>query len=168
MKCDRCTKVATFHMTLIDKGEIRELHLCETCSQPYTVSQIAESNSGAAQPAGMTEAEQTAVEQLACDTCRLTFREFRSQGRLGCPDCYEAFKQELLPLLENIHGATEHAGKFPRRAPDASRRRQDLMRLQSELRNAITDERYEQAAEIRDQIRQLEAELAEPGEGGGG
>jgi protein arginine kinase activator len=165
MKCDRCTKVATLHVTEIEEGEVREIHLCESCSQSYIASSSPAAGSGEAQPAGMSEAEQTAVEQLVCGTCQLAFREFRRQGRLGCPDCYVAFRDELLPLLENIHGATDHTGKFPQRAPDVSRKRQELMRLQNDLRAAIAEERYEVAAELRDRIRRLEGELAEPATG---
>ncbi|MFN8855015.1 MAG: UvrB/UvrC motif-containing protein, partial [Planctomycetaceae bacterium] len=79
--------------------------------------------------------------------------------RLGCSDCYTAFREELLPLLENIHGDIQHVGKAPRRAPLDSRRRQDLIRLRSELKTAISEESYERAAELRDQIQQLERDL---------
>jgi protein arginine kinase activator len=84
---------------------------------------------------------------------------------LGCADCYTAFRDELLPLLENIHGEVQHVGKLPRRAPQDSRRRQDLIRLRSEMKSAISEELYERAAEIRDQIQQLERELQAEGPG---
>ncbi|HBH54696.1 MAG TPA: hypothetical protein DDY91_22665 [Planctomycetaceae bacterium] len=158
MKCDRCPKVATFHITDIEKGEPTELHLCEDCAQKHTAL-AAPVSAGTAEEAGLSEVELEHLERLVCPTCKLGFRDFRSQGRLGCSDCYTAFREELLPLLENIHGDIQHVGKAPCRAPLDSRRRQDLIRLRSELKTAISEESYERAAELRDQIQQLERDL---------
>lgn len=164
MKCHRCAKVATLHITEIVKGTAQELHLCEECAQEYLT------NSGGDQP-GSTgsglikhpdggDAQLEELDKLVCPTCKMTFREFRSQGRLGCSHCYIAFQDELLPLLENIHGDTQHCGKFPKRAPDDSQKQYQLIRLRNDLRLAITEESYEQAAKLRDQIQELEAQLA--------
>ncbi len=68
-----------------------------------------------------------------------------------------AFEAELLPLLENIHGETEHTGKFPRRAPESSRRQFELVRLRNKLRSAVEAESYEEAARLRDEISDLES-----------
>ena len=70
------------------------------------------------------------------------------------------FTVEALPLLENIHGETQHTGKFPKRAPDASQRQYQLIKLRNELRTAVEDEEYERAARLRDEISTLESELA--------
>jgi protein arginine kinase activator len=96
---------------------------------------------------------------LVCPNCGITFREFRSQGRLGCPHDYIAFAKELKPLLENIHNETQHTGKFPKRAPHASQLQYKLIKLRSELRSAIDEEEYETAARIRDEIQSLEKEF---------
>ncbi len=95
-------------------------------------------------------------DHLVCPNCGITFREFRSQGRLGCPHDYIAFAKELKPLLENIHGETQHNGKFPKRAPHASQLQYRLIKLRSDLRNAVEEEEYERAARIRDEIQSLE------------
>lgn len=164
-KCSRCSKSATLHITEIREGVVQELHLCESCAHEY----LSNSNS----PASMSEAEGLAekiaeaagdqdldeLDQLVCPNCGITFREFRSQGRLGCPHDYIAFSRELMPLLENIHGETQHAGKFPKRAPDASQRQYQLIKLRNELRTAVEDEEYETAARLRDEIATLESEL---------
>ena len=96
------------------------------------------------------------VDQSTCPNCEITFKEFRSQGRLGCPQCYAAFVEELVPLLENIHGETQHTGKFPKQAPEASRRQHELIRLRNQLRTAVEAESYEEAARLRDVIQQME------------
>lgn len=164
MKCHRCPKVATLHITEIVKGEARELHLCEECAQQYLGGNGGGENSGESTgglikaPAGLGEAELEELEKLVCPTCKLTFREFRTSGRLGCPHCYIAFREELLPLLENIHGETTHCGKFPKRAPDDSQKRYRLVKLRNDLRLAVAEESYEEAARLRDQIQELEGE----------
>mgnify|MGYP000971956790 CR=1 FL=1 len=96
------------------------------------------------------------LDQRVCPSCGITFKEFRAQGRLGCPHDYIAFEDELLPLLENIHGETEHCGKIPKRAPDSSQQQFRLIKLRSELRSAVDEERYEDAARIRDEIKHVE------------
>jgi len=78
---------------------------------------------------------------------------------LGCPHDYIAFQEELIPLLENIHGETQHSGRIPKRAPDDSRKQFQIIKLKNELRQAIAEETYERAAELRDEIQTLEQEL---------
>ncbi len=169
-KCHRCSKPATLHITELREGGVQELHLCESCAQQYLNSasdtESADSPEGITDklPAGMQEGLEE-LDHLVCPNCGISFREFRSQGRLGCPHDYIAFERELVPLLENIHGATQHVGKYPKRAPDSSQRQFELIKLRNELKSAVDDEDYERAAGLRDQIRILEAELSE-GESG--
>jgi len=150
------------HITELLKGEAHEVHLCEECAQSYLQNSAGE-DAPASGPGGLIkattglgEAELEALEKLICPTCKTTFREFRSQGRLGCAHCYSAFREELLPLLENIHGDTHHCGKFPKRAPDDSQKRYQLIKLRNDLRLAVAEESYEEAARLRDQIHELE------------
>jgi protein arginine kinase activator len=86
----------------------------------------------------------------------MTFEEFRSSGRLGCPHDYEVFREELRPLLDNIHGSLRHVGKVPRRLPADTRRQTQLIQLRQELQQMIAIEDYERAARIRDQIEALD------------
>jgi protein arginine kinase activator len=158
--------VATLHITEIVKGAAHELHLCEECAQKYLSNPngaegTEEGGALIKAPAGLGEAELEEMEKLVCPTCKLTFREFRNQGRLGCAHCYIAFRDELLPLLENIHNETHHCGKFPRRSPDDSQKRYQLIKLRNDLRLAVAEESYEEAARLRDQIQDLENQLSQ-------
>ncbi|MBK8978523.1 MAG: UvrB/UvrC motif-containing protein [Planctomycetes bacterium] len=100
----------------------------------------------------------------ACPGCGMTLAAFRERGRLGCPRCYEVFKPHLLRVLERVHDAVAHRGRFPGRA---DRRLPDPVRvadLHEAMRSAIREERYEEAAKLRDEIRQLEERhAADPG-----
>ena len=165
MKCHRCAKVATLHITEIVKQVAHELHLCEDCARQYlSNAQPGKSDPGDVATAGKSAESESGpdldeMDKLICPTCKLSFKEFRSQGRLGCANCYHAFQRDLVPLLVNIHGETKHVGKFPKRAPTGSQKQYQLIKLRNELRVAIAEESYEEAARLRDRIQSLETEL---------
>lgn len=160
MKCQTCPSPATLHITEIVKGIANEHHFCEECAQQYLSAAEAKGNELPAGAAAEEEGDSKLKEldQLICPNCGISFKEFRKQGRLGCPHDYIAFQAELLPLLENIHGETQHFGKVPKRTPDDSRKQYRLMKLRGELKVAIAEESYEQAAKLRDEIQKLEQE----------
>ena len=63
-----------------------------------------------------------------------------------------------------VHGNTQHAGRIPGGVKSGVSIRINIDRLRQELVRAITDEEYEEAARLRDQIRSLEQQLAKEGE----
>lgn len=152
MKCQRCPNPATLHITEIVKGEVQEFHFCEDCAQNH----LTQAEEGLPENEESLQAELDDVDQLACPHCGITFKEFRKQGRLGCPRDYVVFEKELLPLLENIHGETQHCGKVPKRMPDDSLKQYRLIKLRNDLKVAIAEESYEDAARLRDEIQALE------------
>ena len=94
---------------------------------------------------GQTAEELAQLDQQACPVCGITFYEFRSQGRLGCPHDYVCFQAQLEPLIVNIHGESEHVGKRPRQPAGGSEHRTQLIRLRREMKEAIDEEHYERA-----------------------
>ena len=111
------------------------------------------------------------VKELKCDNCNMTYDEFINQGKFGCPDCYDVFSNKIDSLLKRIHGSNEYLG---RRALSSKLNKQNtsvggavhsdpkneattskdnkLEKLQHDLKKAIAEERYEDAAKIRDEI----------------
>ncbi len=169
MKCQQCERPATFHITELTGGKPQELHLCEEHARHYLTTTGGEpSGSGGMAAAlaqqvqqmaiGQTAEELAHLDQQACPVCGITFYEFRSQGRLGCPHDYVAFTKQLEPLIYNVHGESEHVGKRPRRSSGSSEERTQLIRLRREMREAVENELYEKASELRDQIRRIETE----------
>ena len=102
--------------------------------------------------------EPSPADKQVCPICQITFLEFRNSGRLGCPYDYEVFRDELMPLLENIHGETRHSGKVPKRAPRNTQQQTTLIQLRNELKRAVAAEDYEAAARLRDKIKGIELE----------
>jgi protein arginine kinase activator len=149
-------------------GKPKELHLCEDHARQYLTQSGEEPASATSMAAALAQqmAQQMAVGQTAeelaqldeqsCPVCGITFYDFRSQGRLGCPHDYACFEDQLQPLILNIHGETEHTGKRPKRAATGSEKRTQLIRLRREMKEAVAEENYEQASELRDTIRRIE------------
>ncbi|AMV36790.1 UvrB/UvrC motif-containing protein [Planctomyces sp. SH-PL62] len=167
MKCQKCAKPATFHITdVIEKGKHQEFHFCDEHARQHlappeeapTMGKLAETLAtqaglGAASP---TMREPSAADKQVCPVCQITFLEFRNSGRLGCPYDYEVFRDELMPLLESIHGETRHSGKVPKRAPRNTQQQTTLIQLRNELKRAVAAEDYEAAAKLRDKIQEIE------------
>jgi protein arginine kinase activator len=164
MKCQQCNKTATFHITELTKGKPQELHLCEEHARQYLTQSddepmVAPSLAGVLAhqlKVGQTAEELARLDQRSCPVCGITFYEFRNQGRLGCPHDYVCFQAELEPLIVNIHGETKHAGKTPQRYAEGTENRTQLIRLRREMSEAVTEEDYERASKLRDQIRSIE------------
>jgi len=165
MKCQKCAKPATFHITdIVEKGQHREYHFCDEHARQHLapvedspesppISELAKKLI-VGSPGVMREP--SAGDKQVFPVCQLTFLEFRKSGRLGCPYDYEGFRDELMPLLESIHGETRHSGKVPKRAPRNTQQQTTLIQLRNELKRAVVAEDYETAARLRDKIRLIE------------
>ena len=158
MKCQRCPKQATLHITeVLGEDRYEEVHLCEDCAKKYLIEpQKKGSGSKSATAEETPEEGEAAPAGPTCDECGMSYVEFRNHGRFGCPHDYDAFKSELLPLLESIHGDVRHLGKTPRRLPRTQGAQMELNALRRRLQQLVTEENYEEAARVRDRIKELE------------
>lgn len=164
MLCTECGKQrAVLHVARIVNGQKTEAHLCERCasaqeqwggfSEPkFSVHDLL---AGLLPVPGRVE-HRPAVDEPVCPGCGLTYREFTETGLLGCPECYTAFVDVLEPVLRRVHGGIQHEGKAPVRLQAKQKAWRELKRLRSELERSIKEERYEDAVDLRDQIRSLE------------
>ena len=167
MLCDVCGKnSATVHLTEIIDEQMNELHLCEDCARHKSAAM--EQQFGLSDLlAGMADFEKPNKNEEAvtakCPSCGLTYADFKKIGRLGCGECYNTFRQYLAPLLKRIHGANQHVGKTPLKAKAkpvgqilVSKKKIDLQELKARLQKAIEKEAFEEAARLRDQIKEIE------------
>ena len=162
MQCQRCNKQpATIHLTEIVQNEKHERHLCEECAREEGIAIKANINLQDIL-SGMVQAHETAGKEanLTCPDCGITYAEFRNQGRLGCPHDYEVFAEPLAEVLERVHGAAEHRGKWPNQVGADLANQRQMMQLRRQLQEAVEGEQYEEAARLRDLIKAKEA----PGE----
>jgi protein arginine kinase activator len=164
MNCEVCGKSeATVLYTHIAENEKKSVCMCATC-----VDALKARKRGAPAPEAPQAPAQTKVEKelseleqqsghgLCCERCSTTYEDFRKRGRFGCSDCYDTFAPELERLLKRIHGSLEHCGKGLVARAAAGAPSADMDELRRALDQAVCAEAYEQAAELRDRIRDLE------------
>lgn len=158
MKCQRCPKLTAYHVTeVLGEGKVEDLHLCEECAKKYLFHTPMKKSKPANVAPAEVDANDVAVHgQAQCPECGIKFVEFRNGGRLGCPNDYDAFKDDLVPLLESVHGEPKHVGKVPRHRPRAKMAHNELATLRKKLQVAVDAEKYEEAAHLRDRIKTLE------------
>lgn len=161
MKCEICGKnEATVHLTEIVNDKVTKLNLCETCAKNKG-SEMEEHFGLNDLLAGLADIGQTAKPEVAstikCGSCGFTYQDFRKVGRLGCGDCYESFKKELTQLLRRIHSADRHVGKVPVTAGKTVKDTQTIQELRIKMEKAIQTEEFEEAARLRDKIKDLES-----------
>jgi protein arginine kinase activator len=161
-KCEICSNTATVHLTKIVNKTKSEMHLCEACAKEQNL--IPDSPQELNVPAilqlvmGQLPAPKPATADSICPECGTPYAHFRAQGRLGCPHDYDAFRPLLEPLIERVQsGGSRHSGKTPVRQRLRIARAKRL-ELESKLKAAVTEERYEEAARLRDSIRDLGAD----------
>lgn len=165
MLCEICGKnPATVHLTEIVDDQMSELHLCEECArkksqdmeQAFGLSDLLGGMADVTKP----EKDKEAV-LVKCPNCGLSYADFKKIGRLGCGECYNAFKKYLAPLLKRIHGSSQHIGKSPAKFAKGLKKTLDIEELRNKLQRAIEQEAFEEAARLRDQIKQLEKKMDE-------
>ncbi len=155
LKCDVCDQAATVHLTQIINNQIHKIDLCEQCAE----------QKGITDPSGYSLADLLVKPDasggvaegvaLSCAECGCTQREFKKTGRLGCSECYETFDGLVAPALSGMHRGEIHKGKVPQRAVAKKEFSDRLVHLEVDLKDAISSERYEDAARMRDEIIEL-------------
>ncbi len=182
MLCSNCGKnEANVHYTHIMNGEKTEYNLCDECAKKLGIDDIDFS-----MPINFSNFLSDFFEDDAllpnfagnnitkCPKCGLTYDEFAKTGKFGCGDCYDAFSNKIDAVLKNLHGSSKHRGRAPQRLLDKSNsiqssgkeeskeeqknneKQEQINKLNNEIKVAIKEERYEDAAKIRDKIKKLQ------------
>lgn len=155
MLCESCKeREATVHLTQVVEGSVKKVHLCEECAAksgldlhgPMSITDILLGMGGAAAPA-------EPGPERSCPRCHMRRADFKKTGRLGCPDCYDTFAAELIPLVKAMHRSEQHQGKVPAREGIRVKMTLEMTSLQKQLDQAVAGENYEEAARLRDRIQ---------------
>lgn len=168
MMCEICgKKMATVHWTEMVNDAVKKMHLCEDCAaakgldvnNPTAFSDVMLGLGAQKEPAARER-------DVACAFCHMRIADFKKTSRLGCQVCYETFAEELKPMLEAMHKGNQHVGKFPAHKATGSVvpviPSLSLAGLRQKLATAIAAEHYEEAAALRDQIRQIVEKVPAP------
>ena len=162
MLCQNCKqREAKVHLSKTINGQTKEIYLCDQCAeqtqefnfvfQPGIIPDFLQAIFGF-NPSITTSKPQ----EESCSNCGMTFSQITRAGKLGCSSCYEAFESHLGQLLRRIHGSGQHVGKIPGRRGIAIKSKLELNKLKEKLQILIQQEKFEDAAIVRDQIRSLD------------
>ncbi len=166
MLCQKCFKnKATVKITEIINGEEKEIYLCEKCALSLGFQKTVKELPELFHSLMMNVFDENSsvpsrhLSSIKCPYCGTTWEDFKRTGLLGCDKCYEAFHDQILKVLKQIHGNTHHIGSRPtgQKTPVV----QNLSKLQDELQKAIESEAFERAARLRDQIRELQSKITQ-------
>ncbi|MCH5187096.1 MAG: UvrB/UvrC motif-containing protein [Oscillospiraceae bacterium] len=161
MKCQKCNRNdANVHYTESINGETREFCLCSECAKEMGILEKTE---------GMfRNMEQEMMSAFALPFAGLSFGGFGlpfsgvSRRRLGekrpaftapFPEAGEFFDTDPVENM-TLSSATDDQKKEAKTVTKAD----DVNTLKAKLLDAIADERYEDAARLRDEIKKLKGE----------
>ena len=151
------------HLTQIVGDKMQKVDLCEECAKTKGVND----------PAGFSLADlllglgasqemaQAGGDELKCPSCGFTQADFKKAGRLGCSECYTTFADGLEGLFKSMHKGTRHVGKVPAALKQSRDLNERLKYLQKKLDKAVTAEDFEQAANLRDEIKVAKDQLSQ-------
>lgn len=187
MLCQNCGEnEANVRYTQIINGVKKEMALCEKCSKEFGIGDIDFSmpiNFSSFLGDFFDEEKEflpnfIKQEKLICNKCGMAYEDFINTGKFGCENCYEIFSKRIDPILKNIHGGNRHIGRGINLAKSNNiesgafinqskndvvvdqkeyTKENQLDRLKNDLKKAIQEERYEDAAKLRDEIKKLES-----------
>lgn len=158
MLCDKCQKApAAVHLTQVADGQVKKIHLCEACAaksgidmqKTMSVTDVLMGLDHLVPEAGAEKVEADAH----CPKCEISRSEYKRRGRLGCAACYQAFCDDLIPMIRAVHHHLRHSGKKPVTHGGPAADMDFPGDLKTALARAVEAEDYETAARLRDQMK---------------
>lgn len=156
MLCTNCKKEnAVFFYQQNIGGKKSSVALCAECSKKFTSPM---KSFDFFEPYTTVKTTNTTDSSKVCNLCGLRFENIRAMGKVGCPECYNTFKEELGGIIQRIHGNAVHRGSSPENSGYEISTASEEELLKEELNKAISAENYEEAARLRDAIKALKGE----------
>lgn len=167
MKCEKCnSKDAVINIIKVTKGEKEAVWLCEQCAKDLIQLSPSKEEVGEGyfegvlnsflQALNSSKTNSDKLDSLKCNGCGLKYNELKTTGKLGCEECLKTFEGQLRPIIKRIQGDLEHIGRIPKRSGIEIVKNKTIKKLKDELQIAIIEEKYEEAAILRDKIKAFE------------
>lgn len=162
MLCNNCNKnIATFHYKKIVNGEKTEINLCSDCALELGYMEhnhdVFDFGSVLNEFLGI----ESQPRSFVCKTCGMDYNTFKKTGKIGCEGCFAQFEKMIDDILPSIQAGKTHTGKKITENSEEFLAKKKLDELKLNLKKAISDERYEDAALIRDEIKKLSSKEGE-------
>lgn len=154
MKCSNCGKnIATITYKQNINGEVTNLNLCESCAHKLGIFNSFENIFSPM----ILDMDYILPEEIKCKNCGYTLSKYKSTGLFGCDNCYNTFKNEIDNILLKIQGKNRHVGNLNKaKSNTSSKEKNEIQELKEKLQQLIKEEKFEEAAIIRDEIKKLE------------
>ena len=168
MKCEKCNEnEATFFYEETINGKTRSYHLCHDCAEKMRAAgeihmEMPDFDTPfAAFPNFFGDLfalpeNHGRRERKTCPGCGATWQDIVALGKARCPECYNTFADELDATVRSMHGNVTHTGRAPQKLRAAHQKENELATLKAQLKTAIEEEKFEEAAALRDKIHALE------------
>ena len=177
MICENCNqRPAKVTVTQVQNGEQVQRHFCDVCAQnlhpfqmdfqqdPLSLHQLLSTWFGVHENAAQVQ-KRTEPKIQSCKSCGWTFRQFLNQGKFGCAICYESFNEQLPDVLKKLHnGNVKHIGKAPGAYGQILQIKKQIEAIRIQMKSVIDAENFEEAARLRDEVRELEEQLQAGGD----
>ena len=146
-------------VTMIVNGKKAVRRICRQC-----IGRMQRGDAYAAQMALLSSFEPP-EQEIYCPVCNTAWSDVLRRGYVGCPGCYQAFEEQLEPLLTQINGVSiQQPQELQEPHEEEDEKQRQIGKLREEMFSAVSAEEYERAAQLRDRIRILEREAGESGE----
>ena len=176
MLCEYCKeREANVKYTQIVNGVKKEMFLCDKCSKELEIGDMSfnmpidfssffgdfiNEYNNSFMPL------LTKQKPVRCDNCKMTFDEFVNQGKFGCSHCYDTFSENIDTILKRLHGSNRYVGRKVSKKDETnialenetSVEDEKIKELKSIIKKLIKEEKYEEAAKVRDEIKKIEEE----------
>lgn len=184
MKCDKCNNEANFEIHFIG-NEKKTISLCKDCYSKYIsdlipnedfgddnfkyfqdilsdlIGSIINNKINKQENTENSEKMEKSTDdsEKVCSNCGTSLSDIIANGKFGCSQCYEDFKDKVGEILIQTQGSEKHNGKIPEEYKGIILIREKIEEKEEELKNLIVNEDYETAAIIRDEIKDLKMDL---------
>ncbi len=171
MRCERCGKELTNRII-----KINGVTYCENCARlmgydrflkdpadflgnPF--SQLDEIASSLMQMNELDFGNST----LTCPKCGMTLREFETEGRVGCIECYNTFNDNIVREMFKQQGNSEYAGRLPAQSADTDAETSDVPQAKKKAAAPKTIE-MEISDKAEEPVKETKAPAAKAAKGG--
>lgn len=155
MKCSNCGKnTANITYKQNINGEITNLNLCEECAHKLGVFNSFEDIFSPM----ILDLDYILPEEIKCKNCGYTFSKYKSTGLFGCDSCYDTFKSEIDNILLKIQGKNRHIQNTREieNTNNETQPKNELETLKEKLDILVKEEKFEEAAILRDKIKEIQ------------
>lgn len=173
MKCRNCDNKATIEIIITSNDKEEHVALCSECynqlqwhgpnkEEPQKVDLLftdvlKDLLSGVMQS---TKNDESDDHEISCPGCGYTLKKINDVGRFGCDQCYQTFRGAIRSVLKTTQGNTQHIGVHPKSYTEIIELRDAIASMKKELEEMVFEEDYENAADVRDRLKEMSEQLS--------